>query len=302
MKRYIVLLVFIMTAVLASADNILWKEPVFAKSSMSALELVYSFVPDTKFVFDQTSNSISLVSVMGQEQKVKVEMNIHGSFAIKSVDSTGTALIEINFEKIFGTIGTDQMSVNFSTDERHMLADAGLEGLKAFASTPFRVKLNKKGKIVEKDTNMIDLLLAGYSGNSTVIHQLIDDVVGQIFIMLPEKQVKKGEVYNAGTVVKEVEELGNMEITTKYTVVDVSSDKKQVLLRPSSTFVMKNVKITKSDMKGWMLLDTDTGIIMKSSSSLDFIMTIAMPQFNTTMDMEQIVENHYSVAQVFTGN
>jgi hypothetical protein len=275
-------------------------EPVFASSSSDEVLLRYHFKPGQKSDIDVQMNIDNVMSGMGRKLNIGMKMRMEGYYKVRRVDANNTATIDFFIKRIrMSTSGVRHFSLD--TDNPSFRRNRRFSSLGALLKTAITARITELGKLESIDLKRMKVALR-HSGSSpaltTQMTRAYNDIARSSFVPLPQKAVKKGDIYDAGTIVQTLDKnLGSMHMKTRYKVIAVSADKKQVLLLPLIKIKMNTNGPVSIDMKdteinGWILFDTAKGTIPRSSAvmklqmgveamgnSLDMVMTARVKYF-----------------------
>lgn len=286
MKRYITAGLMIFIALFSFAQDAGWERPEFASGYAGALDLSYTFSKNDVHTYTVISEAVTVMNLMGTSQKIPINMEIEGKYTVKNANADGSAVIESLITRISGDMSAGFMTIKFDTDKPETMNMQGISDFMLLVNTPFVSTVTKKGKVTDTDTSAIEKKIANSQSGASALRQVIDDSVGQLFVLLPAAKVRKGDVFDGGVTVQEMEGVGQLRSDMKYEVLDISADKKQVLLKPLGSITMDNVKISEKNIDGWLLFRTDRGLMEKSRVDMHIVMQVNVPEAGGSIDME----------------
>jgi hypothetical protein len=278
----------------AKKEIILPDMPKFDSVSGDPVLIRYKFVSGKKTGIDYYVDLDTEIAVDGRTMNVQLGMQIVGSYMISSVDENGDADAVLTMTRIKVESST-MPQLAFDSDQEQTGDDSSMAGLKAFCNAPMTVKVSSIGEIKNIDLNVIKEAMqkAGAAAQKMNIEKTADDMTKSSFVQLPKNKVKKGDVYEAGKIVQDMNGMAELSATVKYKVDSVSGDKKKVILRPSVIYKLEkkensayDITLNDGDLQGWMLFDLEKGNIERSSGITFIDMSISQGAQNMHMKMK----------------
>jgi hypothetical protein len=237
-------------------------------------------------------------SILLMDRKADMHMLISmaAEYTVKSVDENGDARADFTITRMTMKAMSQASpgGITFDSDKVQQDADPKLAALKVFVKTVIPVKVSSIGKILDMDLDPIReaVARAGEAAALLDFGKTADKAMKSSFTQLSLKPVRPGDIYEAGTIVEKLENLGEMSMTARYKVLAISGDGQQVLLQPLGNMSLKpaagnpgNMKMSmkKGNVDGWLLFDVEKGNIVRSAAASG--MELSMSQDNVTMNM-----------------
>jgi hypothetical protein len=237
-------------------------------------------------------------SIWLMERKADMHMLISmaAEYTVKSVAENGDAWADFTITRMTMKAASPESpgGITFDSDKEQQGADPKLAALKILVKTTIPVKVSSIGKILDMDLDPIHeaVARAGEAAAMLDFGKTADKAMKSSFTQLSLKPVKPGDIYEAGTIVEKLENLGEMSLTARYRVLAVSGDGQRVLLQPLGKMSLKPVSENSGTMKmsmdkgnvdGWLLFDVEKGNIVRSAAAS--CMDLSMSQDNVTMKM-----------------
>ncbi|MBN1525241.1 MAG: hypothetical protein JW904_12200 [Spirochaetales bacterium] len=249
--------------------------PVFAETTKDAVLLRNKFTKGDEYIF-YSSNEIDM-DMTGAEGNINMTMimDIRMNYTIDAVTPAGTATTRITMERI--AMSADGMyAMSLDSDIPGDRDREEFKGVEVLLDNPFFMDVTPEGNIVNVDVSMMRDKLDAESSSMTIdeLESSLKEMTKNTYMALPEKPVKAGDIYDAGTIEQEVQGVGALTVSMKYEVLAISKDKTQVLLKPIGVLSMEEANLEDGGMDGWILYDVTKGQILKSYISMKFGMDV----------------------------
>jgi hypothetical protein len=237
-------------------------------------------------------------SILLMDRKADMQMliSMDAEYTVKSVAENGDAWADFTITRMTmkATNPASPTGITFDSDKEQQNADPKLAALKVFVKTTIPVKVSSIGKILDMNLNPIHeaVARAGEAAALLDFGKTADKAMKSSFTQLSLKPVSPGDIYEAGTIVEKLDNLGEMSMTARYKVLAVSGDGQRVLLQPLGNMSLKpvsgntgtmKVRMKKGTVDGWLLFDVEKGNIARSAAASG--MELSMSQDNVTMKM-----------------
>jgi hypothetical protein len=264
------------------------KPPAFGSTSKEPVLLRYKMKPGQveKLAMDMDIDVTAHQG--GQDLGMKMVMRIEAKTAVKEVDDDGniSALVKITRMtlKMSG-----QQEAAFDSDKPDD-DNPQFKAASAMINVGIPVKISPVGKLLE--TDLEPLRLAAKRLGDAALSKSLEDGANKmfegVFIDLPEKPVRVGDAYKAGTIVEEK----FMKMHLSYKIRSVSGDGAQVVLEPVATmevapeaFPGTEVKVKEQQFDGWKLFDAARGHMSKAAGRMKFVLDINAGGQTATLEM-----------------
>jgi hypothetical protein len=234
--------------------------------------------------------------LMDRKADMHMLISMAAEYTVKSVDENGDAWADFTITRMTmkAMSPASPSGITFDSDKEQQDADPKLAALKVFVKTTIPVKVSSVGKILDMNLDPVHEVMARAGEAAAVLDfgKTADKAMKSSFTQLSLKPVRPGDIYEAGTIVEKLENLGEMSLTARYKVLAVSGDGQRVLLQPLGNMSLKPVSDNTGNMKmsmkkgtvdGWLLFDVEKGNIARSEAVSG--MELSMSQDNVTMKM-----------------
>lgn len=250
--------------------------PKLSETSDQAVSLTYKFKKgDSSHV---AMNYNMDVEMMGQ--KMPMTMVMESKYKITDITKTGNGAMDVWFTRLAMSMEGPQ-PMKFDTEKQEDLSNNPMaENLKVLLDHKIKTVVTPTGSIVDFNVNTLTEELS--QGNAAQISDQISSMADQFpqntFITLPEKPVKQGDQFDAGSI--ETGSIGmNMDVDMKYKVLEVGAEKRFVILGINGTFQMKaredgiEMNSSGNQIKGWIVFDRKKGMMVKAKRTMDMNVT-----------------------------
>ena len=283
-------LMFLLCMVLAVAA------PAQAQLSDEAFEKAYSAKADIgpgggsaimryKFQKGQVMRFIIDVRVLnkvvsgGPPLEIPITIYIAANYVVDSVTPQGQAAITMKITDMLMKADMAPVGDNFSYDSSvdKDPQDPAMKVLAALIGAPMTMKITPRGEISDMDLTEFEkaLALTGDDAPPTFISQIMDQLKMRTFTVLPEAAIAAGQTYNAGDFSVAIPDLGQLDVSSKYEIVDVSGNGKKVLLKPGGNIKLVptagaagDFKLNDAIIDGLLVFDVEKGFFEGGKSSL----------------------------------
>lgn len=265
--------------------------PKFDSTSKEQVLLRYKFKAGQTVKMDMDMLMDNEIKAGGQNARIGITITMEAGYTVKSVDANGDAWAVLTITRMtMKAIGPNVIS--FDSDKDTDNSDPNLQALKVLLNTPIPVKISTIGKLldVDRDPMREAIRRAGAAAKLLDFEKTADEAIKGSFIQLSQEPVKAGDIYNAGTIVKKTEDLGEMTFNVRYKVLSISGDKKQALLQPIGDVILRSqpegpvkVEMNYGKVTGWILFDIEKGDIMQSSGLSSTEMTMSQGEQSLVM-------------------
>jgi len=264
----------------APAPDPLPDTPFPAAEGSDAVLLRYVFPAGRSIGFKADMSSTTVVTQQDARMEIAMNFLFEGRYRFRKTMPDGSGDMEFRFTRL-------RMEMNWP---QTMIADtkrgAGrddptsktvAEGLAPFIGPSFSFRMSPRGQLL--GCNM-DLIVAAFAASASPemaaqIAAQTKTLIEKSFIPLPEKPVRRGEVYPAGR----IENAGDgaaIAMDVEYKVLSVSADGQFVILQPvvriSSTDPATELK--SSDLNGWILYDARKGFPSRSKAYTKLVLSM----------------------------
>ena len=257
--------------------------PKFDSTSSEAVLLRHKLKNGQVLKFDMDMD-MDIAVRMGAEQLTMTQaMRMEGKMAVTGVDDEGNMSAVAKITRMTMKM-TGPAAVEFDTDKAS--EDPNFKPLMAMINVGIPCKMSPLGKMLETDLEPMRLAMrrAGNAALSKVLEDSTKKMFDGTFVQFPEKAIKAGETYKAGTIVED-----KMKIQMSYRVKSVSGDKSQAVLEPvpvlemaDGAFPGMDAKLQKQQIAGWLLFDIQKGYVVNGELRMQMDLDIsAMGQKGT---------------------
>ncbi len=236
--------------------------------------------------------------LQGQPMKMQQDMQVQFIMTVTDILSNGNYLVNQSFTSLAMNLDTNGQKMVIDSEDTDNPASKSFQVLKdmliSFEVSPSGEVTNIKGyeDLAEKLGNpQMAGMLKGITGS---------EQVSGFFDYIPKTTIKKGDSY---TSTKQMPELMDMDVTTKYTVSDITKD--AVSLDVSSHIKMDagemfqqngmDMKMkANGDQTGMYNIDIKSGMLSQSDITMDMDMEISFknPQNEEEMTMPMVMKAH----------
>jgi hypothetical protein len=274
MKNIILRAVMLVAGIGLFAQDIEKTMPVLPDSSNQSVLLRYKYTTGKKNNQHTTVVMLIELDMDGQNEPMNIDMkmDITGSYTVEKIFSDGGMEVHFVFTRL--VVSTSSLvGWKFDSDEKED-PKPEFSKLRRFLNVPVIMKIDARGKTLSVDTSLIEAAMAEAGDEATPeeIKAQVDNFTKSTFIMLPEKAVKTGDIFDAGALDQDIPGLGTLTTQSRYRVAALSRDRKKMILEPVITVAMEGTDMSHSSIKGWMLFDTEKSVVEKSYlvTHLDF--------------------------------
>ncbi len=266
MKRLILFTLIIMFSAGAFAEDLDTGMPVLPDSSTQSVLLRYKFSAGQK-INQHTTVVVNVKLDIGggnQPMTVYMKMDMAGSYTIEKISSDGGMAVRFVFSRVV-VDASSIIGMKFDSDDKEDVHPE-FSKLRHLLNVPVSMKINALGKTLAVDFSHVQTAMekAGEEATSEEIRVQIENFTKNAFMLLPEKAVQTGDTYDAGALDQDIPGLGTLQTQSRYRVAALSRDKKKIVLEPLITITMKGTDMSRSNCKGWLLFDTEKGMVEKS--------------------------------------
>lgn len=270
--------------------------PRFSAESKEPVELKYNFNEGDSA--HMVMNYEMVMEMMGQ--KTPLNMTMESNYRIKEVKENGNAVTAINFTRVAMSMEGPQPMQFDSDNEENMQNNRAADQFKVLLDNEISSEITPKGKVVQMNLDaMLDDIPEQAQNMTAQVESMSDQFAQNAFVALPEKPVKAGDTYDAGTIETGRKGL-QMDVNMKYKVLSISADKRYVILKPDGSFKMNTseegmeMNAENNSISGWILFDLQRGFLTRSNMNMNMDITTKqmgqeMPikmQMNIKMEMK----------------
>ncbi len=235
------------------------------------------------------------MEMMGQ--KMPMEMTMESDYKIKDVTESGNAKIDVVFTRISMSMEGPQPMKFDSDNEEDMKNNPAAGVFAALLNKAITSEVTPYGKVVEMN---MDAIMEGLTDQQAAqmqnqMESMSDQFTQNAFIALPEKPVKAGDIYDAGTMENTNAGMA-MKIDMKYKVLSISEDKRYVILEPQGEFKLESkqegveMKSENNKIGGWIVFDLQRGMLKRSNMIMNMNVTANQMAMKIDMNIEMKME------------
>jgi Family of unknown function (DUF6263) len=252
------------------------------------------------YVFNQTT--LTKGEVMGQKNDMTMTQAMELTWAIKDVDSEGTATMDQTIDRIIYTMKGPTLEAKIDTSK-----DENLEGplaalvplFKGLTGSAFGLKMSSRGEVsdVQVPAKVVEALKnAGplaQAGGEMFTEKGLKELTTQATIVLPKEPVAKGFKWNTTKTIKLP--FGAMNLDNNYTYEGPSDDLDKIGIEVKMAITpaenaQVDIAITKQDNKGSFLFDNKAGILRASGVVQKIQMKVKVGGQEILQDIESTVK------------
>jgi len=294
--RSIVLLALV-TTLIASFTGWALEPPAFDAVSGEAVLLRYQFSAGEQFDTHMTMNMALKMDMGGMKIDTPAEMAMDMACKVTAIDDNGNYLTEMRITHVTMKLEMMGTSLSFDSETNPDPSEEQFKALAAMLNKTVTATISPRGELIKVDTSALSAALASAGPQGDQAIQQMDQMMNNLFIGLPEGQVKAGDEFEGGTLTQAIPEVGEMVMEIRYKVRAVSSDLKQAILEPSVTLTVKPkegataaMDIQMEKYEGWILFDVDGGNLNKSNvlSTVHMIIDQMGQKMDMVMDMDVV--------------
>lgn len=277
-----------------------------APAQIEETTLAWKFQKGQKYDQQLRQNTITTLSLAGQETKTETTLTTNSTWTIEDVDTLGTATIVQRFARVRFSLTTAAAPVEFDTDstqEPKGLAKRIAPALNLLAAATFTLKMTPRAEI--QDIQLSEGTAKGFNelpAAQTLGGLFSPDSLTNMFKQgaqpFPLKPLKKGDKWSSSTQTK-VQGLGKMNTVSKLTYAGPTDVDGKSLER-----IDVNVKavVDSEEASGQTVLrkQTATGTIFFDNkaghlSNWDFNQSMTMDVQVVGTTVEQQIDQHVTV-------
>ncbi len=212
-------------------------------------------------------------------------------YKVRSVDNNnnGEVLFAITGVRFFSSSGTGQHY--FNSDNKRLSKTADMAVLSLLKEAPIKLTISELGEIKKRDFTQLKLKAkqANLSYQYKQLHKIVNQIINEVFLPLPEKIVNIGAVVPAGSEIVNISGLKEYKIKLMYRIKAVSNNKKLVLLEPIVDFDLvkkgEKINIIESRQKTWRLFDLENGRFARSSADNKYKLKVKLLDAAATIEL-----------------
>jgi Family of unknown function (DUF6263) len=249
--------------------------PRFDSVSQDSVLLRYKYIPGKKTAIEVEIDLTMSIEVSGQKMLITMPMKLGCHYTVKTVDADGDATAEMVITKMAVSMTSPQGEMTYDSD-RDDGSDPRFGSLQAMLNVPIPVKVSALGKVLEMDVQPMEEAIKRGGASALNVGDTTDKIVKSTFIMLPEGPVRANDAYDAGEIVQQLSNMGEMISKVKYEVLSVSSDGTKALLKPSGEFSLNpadggdiHLDLNSFKLGGWILFNIADGNIERSYGDIE---------------------------------
>ncbi|MGA2545402.1 MAG: DUF6263 family protein [Rectinemataceae bacterium] len=249
--------------------------PRFDSTSQDRVLLRYKYIPGHRTVIEVEIDMSISIEAAGPKMAIEMPMKLGCYYTVKSVDGNGDATAEMVITKMALSVTSPQGDMTYDSD-RDDGSDPKFGSLKAMMNVPIPVKVSTLGKVLEMDVQPMEEAIKRSGAAALNLGDTTDKIVKSTFVMLPEGPVRASDTYDAGEIVQQLQNMGEMTSKVKYEVLSISSDGTKALLKPRGEFSLDptaggevNLKLDSFKLDGWILFNIADGDIERSYGDIE---------------------------------
>ena len=259
--------------------------------------------------FRMEMNNIINQEVMGVKMAIEQNINTVMTFEVNDVLGNGNYMVEQTYKRVIMDMTSNGQNMSFDTDIDD--ASSPLSVINKLKEVSIKYELSPKGDI--SNITGYDELLNSLSGaqQTKILSGILNkDNLSNFFSYIPDEKMELGGSYTNTVKMKDV--MG-IEVTTKYVVEDISSNKvilklsSDIEFNPEDTIEQAGIKMK---MKGEGIqvgsneINLNTGMLNSgfTKQNIDMNITMKNPQTNEDMSIQMKIDTKIKVTVIKQGS